>query len=82
MAVVESPCGLNLTCASSAVCVCKGEKEKVADTALITLILDENELQCFNNLLAEVLIGDTLGSFCLGKSYEPLVVVRWKWKNL
>lgn len=35
--------------------VSKGEKEEVTDTALITLILNENKVQCFNNLLAEVL---------------------------
>lgn len=56
---MASTCGPNLTDASSAVCVCKGGKEKVTDTALITLILYENEVQCFNNLLAEILIGET-----------------------
>lgn len=59
MAVVESRCGLNLTGASSALCVCKGKKETVTDTALITLILYEKEVQCFNNLVAEILIGET-----------------------
>lgn len=53
---MESTCGLSLTGASSAVCVCNGKKEKATDTALITLILYENEVQCFNNLLAEILI--------------------------
>lgn len=56
---MESTCGLNLTDASSAVCVCKGKKEKVTSTALITLILYENEVQCFSNLVAEILTGET-----------------------
>lgn len=56
---MESTCGLNLTGASSAVCVCKGKKEKVTGTALITLILYENEVQCFNDFMAEILTGET-----------------------
>lgn len=51
VAVVEPTCGLTLTGASKAVCVCKGKKEKVTGAALIILILYENKVQCFNGFV-------------------------------
>lgn len=55
MAVVESTCGLNLTGASSAVCVCKGAKEKVILLSL-PLYCMKMRYSILNNLVAEILI--------------------------
>lgn len=48
---MEPTCGLTLSGASNAVCVCKGKKEKVTGTSLLILILYENKVQCFNRFV-------------------------------